>query len=245
MMMRKTTCIGLSIAAAMLIGSPLALGAPVIFENIGASDVISAGGGRIIRGSDDPPSIANAMAFTPSADAILGSVQLALNGNGSQVGAIDVSLYSGAGSGPDTLIELLGTVGPSDVPVSGSGPFDVFSIQLSSSLNPLLQNGQEYFIAAEPASADINNYAWFILENTQGVWSKFGDNPWTFENGSFDWQPAFRVLAVPKPSTLILAGLAMLGLLAYGQRSGFCRLSDFYLYRTVFYCKTSFSLCRT
>ena len=213
---KTNTVLWAVLCATMLIGPMPALGAPVISENIGADDGIFYGDGRVLRGSNVfPDSLSAAIAFTPSADAALGSVQVGVfKAANNPPGAINVSLYSSAGSGPDTLIELLGTVTPSNAPpfLTG-GPFGTVSAQFSSSLNPLLLSGQEHFIVAEPVTADTDDYLWHVVANTRGRWWRSGDGPWTFGDGKFDTQPSFRVLAVPEPSSLALlatGGLCML-----------------------------------
>ena len=185
-----------AIAMAASLMAAAAQAQPIIFDNVPVGFPLGSGG-AVIRGMDaDPPlaSISLAQPFTPAEDAPLGFVQLGLNSPRPSA-LIDVALYSGSGSGPDTLIESFGTVDESQMP-SAATDFDTGAVILTSTLKPLLQAGTEYYIVAIPATS-TSEAAWADVPQTTGFWSDIGGGGWQYQGGVWGWQKATRVFAAP------------------------------------------------
>ncbi len=200
------------LSGAVLAGATNTQAQPVIFENISAGGTFG-GGGSAVRGDDvipfgNFPSIARAMAFTPSQNAALGSIQIGLNlpTSGS---IIDVSIFSSTGSGPGTLIESLGAVADTQIPTGFPLTFGTQALTLASALQPELNAGAEYFLVASPGTA-TSDVAWYDLPDTAGRWRQNGVDPWEFE--STDRQLSFRILAVPEPTSMAILSVTALTL---------------------------------
>ncbi len=188
--------LGAALAASLLI-TAAASAQPIIFDNVPAGFPLG-GGGAVIRGTDaDPPlaSISLAQQFTLAENATFGFVQLGLTGP--EAGAlIDIALYSGSGSGPDTLIESLGTVDETQMPSDLTG-FDAGAVIMTSASKPLLQAGVEYYIVATPATS-TSHAAWATVGYTFGHWNDVGGAGWQYQGGGHT-QLSTRVFAAVEP----------------------------------------------
>ena len=183
--------------------------APIIYENV-TDATLFGGGGATVRGPDGQPnSISLAMAFTPAADAQLGSVRLTLDG-ATAGSIIDVDLYTGTAGGPGTLVESLGSLTPAEIPSGYPQTFVPDGPLLQSTTNPLLQAGVEYMVVVSPGTSG-SSASWDSLPGTNGRWWKLDNSPWEYVDGNR--QIGLRVSAVPEPATMSLLAIGGLALL--------------------------------
>ena len=151
-----------------------------------------------------------AASFTPTAPFTLDSIDLGISSDENPAISDDMMVVlaeSNAGE-PGSVIESLGTV-------SGFPPIttsDSFLATATSTTNPLLQTGVEYFVVVSAANLDAVAF-WYW--NNQGALGYFSQsnlvNPWVeFSDRA---QPAFRVngTLVPEPAAALWwAGAALL-----------------------------------
>ncbi|MBI5396578.1 MAG: hypothetical protein HZA91_14895 [Verrucomicrobia bacterium] len=155
---------------------------------------------------------AQAMPFTPSATANLGSIDIALfwvNFGGSTATGI-VRLYNDGGSGvPGSALESF------NVTTSG-GPTP---LHVTSALNPVLTSGTQYWLAALPFE-DNSSMIWHRNSSGQtDIPAYSGDGTtWTAADPPPQDLMAFRIngpAVVPEPSSLSLLAVAAAWMAGY------------------------------
>ncbi len=199
--------------ACLLMGWASTAQAIELFSTLSPTGAYSSNYGLNVRGSepDIQVELQWAASFTPSQTLALDSIDLGLQVDPtSGVDDVEISLFSSAFGAPGALLESLGVL-------SGFPDFNSTNSILqtaTSTLNPLLEVGTEYFVVVSPA--DPLTYAtWNVnseninlslfLSVDQGLWEA-RSNP----------HPAFRVNGVPEPGALSL--LAIGGLLVGRRR---------------------------
>ena len=197
------------VAALSSMHRPVAAGPIVVYSTLSPTGTYNAGATTNIQGTNNPSLQNYAAPFTPAVTVPLDTVELGLTSL-SAVDIVEVVLMSSSGAIPDAVIESFGTF--SGFPQFGTT--DNFLVTATSSLQPQLTAGTEYWVAVLAANAD-----------TKAGWNhSFLDGPVAIDHGS-GWVsqanndlPPLRVTGIPEPSALTLAGLGLLGLAAYGWR---------------------------
>jgi len=209
---RKT--IGLPSVILFLACVPVAWADTVIFSDFGPGNSFSTSVGAGIRGSTvEPPSgLSQAMAFTSGANFTFTNLFLPLSvaqGTGSAM----VALMSDASGAPGAVIESWTVTNLPSI-------FSPTILQITSTLNPALSAGTQYWVGVFPVAAD-SNIAWWHnnIGNVGPTAFAFASDPvsanWTVLNTSQTTLAAFEIQGVnpvPEPGTLLLmaTGLGVL-----------------------------------
>jgi hypothetical protein len=206
--------LNLGLAALMLTGASAAE-AVAIFSNFGASHSYDTSAGLPVGNAFTGDNYAQAAAFTPSANARMGSLLIALSDVFGQTDPITVALTQTSGGIPGPVVEsftiagnTLGPLGNNNVP-----------ILLTSLLHPLLNAGTQYWITV---STSFNNAVAWNFNNTGDLdhdveaQSLDGGSTWALPFGNT--RGAFEVASVPEPDSLALLGSG--GLLLVRSRRG-------------------------
>lgn len=188
--------------------------ATVLYSNLGPGNSYNPGVGWTIMGPAGAESYAQFALFTPTAGGDVAQIDVALRtvaGNGSAV----VSLWTESGGLPGVLLGSWFVTST----VNFGGCCDVTSATGITGVT--LTGGQSYALLLDTFGS--NWLAWNF--NNQGVvgemgHSKDGGGSWTTRQ---DYLGAFAVYAgdetaVPEPSTLLLAGVGLIGLFAWRTR---------------------------
>lgn len=203
-MMRKFFILLAAVGLAWLAPAPANAG-PILFSNFSPAD---GNGFNMFSGiSVDGPGSeynAQAMPFTPSTTSNLESIDIALfwsNFGGTTATGI-VRVYNDNGSGlPGSVIESF-NVNPPEV--------DPTPTHVTSSLNPLLASGTQYWLAALPFE-DSSGLIWYRNSSGQtGIPAHSGDGTtWTAADPPPQDLMAFRIIGVvPEPSSFTLLAVA-------------------------------------
>ena len=195
--------LGLSVSSVTL--------ASVVFSNFGAGRVYDINNGNAVGNGFDGSVYMQGSSFTPGANAVFGSLEIALSVAGSQSAPVTISLMADAGNLPGATMESwllgpgsLGLLGVNNTPIT-----------LTSALGLTFLFGTEYWVTASAGNADdavawnwnsigdINDTA--INQDGGGWWGPSGFTPGAFQVDSAD-------TTVPEPATLALVGLALSGL---------------------------------
>ena len=183
-----------------------------VFGNVGRAEVIcsnlnpdgryASGAGSNVRGCCIIPDIKLewAVGFVAADDTRLETVELALQNQGGASDAVEIQLLASDAGSPGNLIESFGVV--SDLPDFGTS--NSILILVTSSLQPLLEAGTEYFVAVLPADPETET-AWNNnrIGANGGVFLSADDGPWSSHGGT---QPALRVSGTQCMSGRVNAG---------------------------------------
>ncbi len=161
-----------------LAGPGVATGPGIIYSTFTPEQTYVSGGGTIVRGPDviAAAAVRVAVPFTPAADAALKNVQVGMANDGqSPVHATELAIFTSTGSGPGVLIESLGVQTSFQELPAGASP-----TTYSSTLQPTLLAGTEYFVVARWAANDSSAVWAPTLTGVTGRWIQFDDDPWSF-----------------------------------------------------------------
>ena len=152
--------------------------ADVLYSNLTEEGTYSSISSITIRGENYGPRIklARATSFVPSETARFESVELGMSTNEDN-DVVLVELRASDGGSPGTLIESLGII--EDFPPLGS---DSFLEIATSTLQPFLTAGVEYFIVLEPGNADMSARWMHNVTGATGRWTRASDGPWEFDD---------------------------------------------------------------
>ena len=170
--------------------------APVLFDTFGPNDSYNIDSRYGVDGNAE----FQAFRFVPNESAAVGEITVALGRTAVTTSETQFNLYDGTAVGLGNLLESFNV---SNTVVPGLSPGEVVTF---SSLNqPFLTAGQNYWLNfTEPNVSDGSRSLWFF--NDQGI---FGTRLTGVLPAQDHTLPAFRVEAVPEPTTtwLLLAGL--------------------------------------
>jgi hypothetical protein len=183
----------------------------IIFSNFGSAFAYDTTVGDVVGNAFDGNTYAEGSTFTPSTNAIFGSLQIALSCVANCPSPFTVALANDSGSdAPGSVIESF------SLPGIILGPLGVFNIPLvlPSVVHPTLLSGTQYWVTV---SSDLaNSIAWNLnstgdvsdqaISTDQGVtWF----SPSSLTPGAYELDTAST--AAPEPATIVLlaAGLSL------------------------------------
>jgi hypothetical protein len=163
--------------------------------------------------------------FSPGAEFRLTSISIPLGIGQGAPNSVRISLYSSMNGVPGTVLESW-LVNGGMVVFAGGVPAFPSAVVANSLLNPILEQGKQYFVGYEvPALTDFYIYsaASSLIETRTFASSHDLGNTWTAYTGTQHWM-AFRVegeplvAAVPEPGTLVLLVGGLVGAITTRRR---------------------------
>lgn len=157
-----------------------------------------------------------AFPFVPTATAALSSVDIAVPHVGTTSGVV-VSILSNNGGAPGGVLDTLSQVASLSTAISS------FSCGTSC---PVLQAGSEYWLVAQESDGSTRSQ-FFFSPTATGTWyyNEAGSTtgPWNVATltpsiGAFDVNANVTQSPVPEPSSLLLLGSGMMGVLGMARR---------------------------
>lgn len=204
-------CLGISTAAS----------AGIVFSNFGPGLTYDTSTGNVVGDGFDGNYYSEGESFTPGANALFGSLSIALSEvyPGSQGVPMTISLAADNGNAPGVVLESWSTA-PGSLGLLGNYNAPLV---LNSSLNLMLLAGTEYWVTASlagPGAGDAVAWNWNstgdanaqAINDGSGWYSPSGLTPGAFQIDSVE-------STVPEPPTLALIGLAIAGLAIRSRRN--------------------------
>lgn len=191
----------------------------IIYSNLGSGGTVyQETSAYSVNGVSTPP-IYTAMAFTPSANYDLSQIDLAL-GNISGTNSAIVTILTDSSDAPGTVLDTWDLTG---LPAFGTTSTTLQTLTPGSSTTPsaviALNAGVQYWIEVAPGTSSTYD-AWNFNSTgaTGPTWQSTTGPTTTETNGAFDVLGNSVTATAPEPSTWLLLGIGLLGLLALAAR---------------------------